>query len=161
MYYKAMWHRLFQAGVFVKGGHAVLDLFGAVFIYFTSATTLQNIIGSIVAEELVEDPNDVLVNFILDKTSHIAQATQDFAALYLFVSAIVNLVLVSGLLMRKPKMYPLAIGLTTAFVAYQAYVYLHTFSPWMLVLALYDSVLAFLIYLEYRRIKREDAVSHL
>lgn len=141
----------------MKGLHAVLDIIGALGIYFTSAATIYGLVQSAVAEELVEDPNDILVNFILNRTEHISQATQDFAALYLFVSGIVNLVLVSGLLLRKPRAYPVAIVLTLAFVGYQGYVFVHTFSPWIFTLALYDCVLAGLIYIDYQRSRRDFA----
>ena len=157
-----MWHRLFQVGLLVKGGHAILDLIGALFIYFTTATTIRRIIGSAVSGELLEDPNDILANYVMASASNLSHSAQEFAALYLFVSGVINLVLVLGILTNMPRAYAVAGLLMTMFIVYQVYLYIHTFSPWVLMLAVYDCVLLILIYLEHQRIERtRTATSHL
>ena len=144
-------HRLFRVGVLIKGMHGLIELTGAVLIYLTSGSTLLNIVTSITTNELTEDPNDLLANFLLQTTSHVSQGAKDFAALYLLVSAIVNLLLTAGLLAEKKKAFPAAIGIIALFILYQSYLFIHTHSPWLVVLTLYDCVIIVLIYLEHKR----------
>lgn len=143
-------HRLFEIGVVIKGIHGLIELVGAFSIYFVSGTTIYNIITSIISNELVEDPNDFLANFLLQHV-HVTAHGKDFAALYLFISAIVNIVLAAGLLMHRKHMYPAAKALLGGFVIYQLYLFARTHSPWLLILALYDVLIIALIYTEYRR----------
>ncbi|TSC86487.1 MAG: membrane protein [Parcubacteria group bacterium Gr01-1014_8] len=144
-------HRFFEVAVILKGLHAIAELIGAVIIFFTSGATLSALAISVVSKELVEDPNDVLANVLLSNVSHVTQAGKEFAALYLFISALINLILASGLLMHKKIMFPIASVLLALFALFQLYLYTQTHSLWLIALSAYDCAIIVLVYLEYRR----------
>ena len=146
-------HRLFEVGIFVKFLHAILQFLVAPALFLIKPTSIQNLITSVTAPERREDPQDILVNFLLDNTHHLSPATIHFAALYLFVSAVVNLVLVYGLYKQKLRAYPFAIATLFFFVIYQLQSFAQSHSPWMLVLSAYDLTLAYLIFREFTRLR--------
>lgn len=143
-------HQLFELGVFAKGIHGALEAVGALFIFTTSGTTITHILTNLLSFEISEDPNDYLANLILSH-AEVSTAGKDFIALYLLVSACVNIIICTGLLLHRKHMFPVAIALLSAFAVYQLYLFSHTFSPWLIALTLYDGTLAFLIHAEYRR----------
>ncbi|MBI4090435.1 MAG: DUF2127 domain-containing protein [Candidatus Komeilibacteria bacterium] len=144
-------HRLFRIGVIGKGIHGLIELSGAILLYITSNTTILNIAESLTKGELAEDPNDILANLFLQTTSHVSQQGKDFAALYLFVAAVVNITLSIGLLMNRRRMFPIAIGIVGVFALYEIYLFVRTASPYLPVLILYDCVIIWLVYAEYKR----------
>ena len=147
---KSFSHRLFEFGVVVKGLHGVLDIAGAAIIYIVSGTTLLRILESATSGELADDPNDFLANFILNH-AHITAHGKDFAALYLFVSGIINIIITTGLLLHRKQMFPTAKIILGLFVLYQIYHFTHSHSLFLLGLIVYDCVVIALIYFEYRR----------
>jgi uncharacterized membrane protein len=143
-------HRLFEIGVVLKGLHGVLELVAAGVIYVVSGTTIYNIVTSVLRQELIEDPNDFLANLLLQHT-HVSTAGKDFAALYLFVSAIANIVIMTGLLLHRKGFFPVAHVVIGAFILYQMYLFAQTHSVWLIALIVYDAAIMFLIHGEYRR----------
>ena len=144
-------HRLFEVGVIVKGIHGVFEIISAGVVYVISGASITTIVGSILYEELSEDPNDFLANIILQHSPHLTLPQMHFAALYFFVGGIVNIVLATGLLLHRKHMFPVAKMLLGIFVFYQLYLFTRTNSPWLLLLSFYDLLLIWLIFREYRR----------
>ena len=147
---KSLMHRLFEVGVVVKGIHGVVDFIGAAIIYVVSGTTMLRILESVTSGELSDDPNDFLANYILNH-AHITAQGKDFAALYLCVSGIINIIIAIGLFLHRKYMFPVAKILLGCFVLYQMYHFVRFHSPWLLILIIYDISVIGLIYLEYRR----------
>jgi uncharacterized membrane protein len=147
-------HRLFRIGVILKGAHALLELAGAILIYFTSNSTLYGLVVNAVQSELLEDPNDILATFFLQHASGIASEGKDFAALYLFVGAMVNGMLAVGLLSEKRAVFPVSLVVLGLFVLYQLYLFARTLSPWLPLFALFDLLVMCLVGVEYARLRR-------
>jgi uncharacterized membrane protein len=60
----------FRASLFIKGVFAVLEIAGGVLAYFISQRFLLNFITAITQDELVEDPNDFVANYLLHSAQH-------------------------------------------------------------------------------------------
>ena len=147
---KSLTHRLFEIGIIIKGLHGLLELAGAIAIYIVSGAMMYHAITVFLFDELSEDPNDFLANFVLNHT-HITAQGKDFAALYLLVSGIINIIIAVGLFLHRKHMFPVAKLILAAFVVYQAHIFLKTHSLWLVFFMLYDLVIIALIYFEYRR----------
>ncbi len=145
-------HLLFEAGVIVKGIHALIELVVAFIVYYLGNHALL-IVTRISSGELGEDPKDIVMNFVVQQAHHLV-SVHGFVALYLVISAIINLILVVALLSGRLKAYPVAIGILSVFVMYQAYRIFLTHSLWLTIFTLFDALVIYLIYSEYQRQKQ-------
>ena len=159
IYKKFNLHLLFETGVIVKGIHALIELASAFFVYFLGDRALL-IVTRISSGELGEDPQDLLVNFVVHQANHLF-SVRGFVAVYLVVSAIANLIIAGALLSEKLKAFPAAIGILSIFVIYQVYRISITHSLWLTVFTVFDIAVIWLIYMEYERQKqlRKDAAA--
>jgi uncharacterized membrane protein len=80
--------------------------------------------------------------------------SQHFYAWYLLSHGMVKLLLVAGLLRRQMWSYPASIVVMMLFIAYQLYRYSYTGSVGLLVLSAFDVVVIWLIWHEYRLVRR-------
>lgn len=145
-------YRLFEASIVGKGIFAVLDILAATFLYFSGPSTITNMIAVAAQGELLEDPDDRLVQFFLQSTSHFSADMTTFAILYLFAHGIINAIFVIGLF--KEKHWAFVFGLVTMciFMLYQIYRLSLSFSPWLLALTIFDIGVIYLVWHEYRHI---------
>jgi len=150
-------HKAFQIGVFLKGGHAALELVGGVGLAFVSAGTITKLIVSLVQEELREDPHDIIANYLFTFAQQFSVKTQTFATLYLLSHGVVKLILVAELLREKLWAYPASLVVLGLFIAYQAYRFTLTHSLGLIALTLFDLLVIVLIWHEYRLVRRHLA----
>jgi uncharacterized membrane protein len=101
--------------------------------------------------ELANDPNDILMNLFVNQATHVFTSARGFVAVYLLVSAIINLIIVGALLSNRLRAYPVSIGIMGLFVLYQIYRIFLTHSPWLTLFTLFDIAVMYLIYEEYKR----------
>ena len=77
-------------------------------------------------------------------------ATQHFYAFYLLSHGVVKLLLVAGLLRDKLWAYPASPVAMTLFIAYQLYRYSYTHGIGLLALTVFDLVVIWLVWHEWR-----------
>lgn len=152
MYKRLRLHLLFEVGVTVKGIHAALELVAAFIVYFLGNAAVL-MLTRISVSEFTEDPTDVFMNIFVNQATHVFTSARGFVAAYLIVSALINLALVGALLSNKLKAYPISMGILTLFVSYQIYRISITHSLWLTLFTLFDVVVIFLIYEEYKHQK--------
>ncbi len=144
-------YQLFEVGVFLKGLNALLEIVLGVLLFFVD---VRGLVSAFVENELVEDPNDFLATHLQPLAAHISPGGETFAALYLLSHGLVKIVLVWGLLRNKVWAYPASLAVLALFVLYQVIKWLGTHSIALLLLTLFDLVLIWLIWHEYRRIQK-------
>ena len=150
-------HKVFQISVFLKGGHAALELVGGVGLAFVSAGTITKLIVSLVQEELREDPHDIIANYLFTFAQQLSVKSKTFAAFYLLSHGVVKLILVAELLRKKLWAYPASLVVLGVFIAYQAYRFTLTHSIGLIVLSMFDLLVIILIWHEYRVVRRHLA----
>jgi len=150
-------HKAFQISVFLKGGHAALELVGSVGLAVVSAGTNTKLIGSLVQEELREDPHDIIANYLFTFAQQLSVKSKTFAAFYLLSHGVVKLILVAELLRKKLWAYPASLVVLGVFIAYQAYRFTLTHSIGLIVLSMFDLLVIILIWHEYRVVRRHLA----
>ena len=150
-------HRAFQVGVFLKGFDGVLDIVGGAALLLTTQPAIQRAVAFLTHEELIEDPHDFLANLLVRVAQHLSIHTQHFAGLYLLGHGIVKVGLAIGLLRGLLWSYPAALLFLTAFVFYQVYRVIHTFSITLSVLTAFDVAIALLILREWQHAKNRYA----
>jgi uncharacterized membrane protein len=148
-------HRYFLIGVYLKGFHSLLEIMGGLLLLVLSPALsfLPHFIALITQEELTEDPNDLLANYLVHMATRLSLSTELFAAAYLLVHGIVRLFLAVMLLRGKMWAYPWSIGVIGLFVLYQLYRFTHTHSIWLIVLSIIDIAVLYFIWREYQVVR--------
>jgi uncharacterized membrane protein len=98
--------------------------------------------------------NDIIANFLLKTSREFSVASQYFGVLYLLAHGIVKLFLFMMLRQKKLWAYPLTIVFLVLFIGYQIYRYTYSKSIWLVALTIFDIIMVFLTWLEYKRINR-------
>ena len=144
-------HRIFIVSVVLKGIGAGLELFFGLALLFTNSVT--DFVRQLAQSELIEDPNDFFATHFHSFISPTPEE-QMYGALYLLSHGAVKIVLVAGLLRDKAWAYPATIAVLSLFILYQSVRWLETHSFALLLLTVFDMLLLWLIYHEYRRMQK-------
>ena len=145
-------HYLFELGVFLKFLNGMLEVIGAVFLYFSTPQSLSKLAATLLTNELLEDPKDLVANTLLHAVQRLSANAQVFASVYLLVHGIVKVGLVIALWKKKLWAYPLAGVVLVLFTIYQVYLFSHSRSLFQLFLTAVDVLILLLLWSEYRRV---------
>lgn len=148
-----IFHKSFEVGVIIKGFDGLLEVIGGVLIFFIKPSTIYNLFNFVFYHELVEDPNDLIVNHILKAVSHFTHGTVLFSSIYLLSHGLIKIVLAWALLKQKLWSYPVSIVFLLIFIIYQIYRYTYTHSIMLILLTIFDIVIIWLTVKEYSNIK--------
>jgi uncharacterized membrane protein len=146
-------HLLFDVGVVAKGIDGILEIAGGVLLLFVKPGAIGHLARLLTQHELSEDPRDLVARFVLQTALRLTANTQLFAAIYLLGHGVIKVVLVAGLLLRRRRDYPVAMGVFFLFVVYQLYRYSHTHAPTLLALSALDVFVIALTWVEYKRLR--------
>jgi uncharacterized membrane protein len=140
-------HRLFEAGVLLKGVNAAIEATLGVALLFVNVGA---IVQTLTQDELVEDPSNFLAAHLHSFAASLSPQAQTMSALYLLVHGAIKAILVWGLLREKLWAFPASLAVLALFVAYQSITFVKTHSIPLLLLTLFDLGLIWLIFHEYR-----------
>jgi len=141
--------RVFWISLTLKGLDGVLELIGGVLLLVVTPSQIGAIARILTQHELVEDPNDFIANTVLNFTSHLDISTSLFGAVYLLLHGLVKVVLVWAVLRDRLWAYPWMIAFLIAFIAYQSYQLILSFSWGLLLLTLFDAFVVWITWREY------------
>ncbi len=146
-------HDIFDISIIIKGLDGILETVGAILLFFIKPTQLTAIIRFLTQRELVEDPKDIIVNYLLNVSHHFSVNTELFLAIYLLIHGLIKIIIVVGLLKNKIWAYSLGIIVFSIFVVYQLYQYTQSHSMSLIVLSVFDVFVILLTWHEYQFIK--------
>lgn len=152
-----MLHYLFKVGVWLKGLNGLLDTLGGLILLVVSPTALSQFTQLLTREELSEDPRDFVANTLLHLVQNLSVDAKLFGGLYLLSHGVIKLGLAVALLKNKLWAYPLAIGFIGLFMLYQVYRLSLGYSLGLVLLTIFDVVVVYLIWHEYRTVVRHRA----
>jgi len=147
-------HLAFEISLLLKGVFALGEIIGGVVAFFVTKEFLLKTVGVLTQEELAEDPQDLIANYLLHSTQNFSISTQYFVALYLLSHGGIKLWLIIGLLCEKLWYYPTAIIVFGLFIVYQQYRFSFTHSLWLLLITAVDVIVIGLTWHEYRYLRR-------
>ena len=143
-------HDIFVIGVILKAANAILEIAGGIAILLISKAFIVSSVLAMTADELLEDPKDIIANYFINSAHALTIGTQYFIAAYLLVHGIVKIILSVSLLKKKFWAYPTAIAVFGLFVVYQIFRWSITGSIWYVLLTFFDLVLIYLTWREYK-----------
>ena len=147
---------LFRISLVLKGAFSVLEIVGGLLGYFIDQHDLVRLVTRITQEELTEDPQDFIAQYVVQGAAKLSLSSQHFASAYLLSHGLVKTWLIAGLLRKKLWYYPVAIVVFSAFIAYQLFRFHVSHSIWLLVLTMLDAVVIVLTLQEYRYLMRPE-----
>jgi len=147
-------YKIYWWGLVIKWLNALSEIVGGLLVYFVSKTVAVNYILSLVMGELKDDPEDKFGLFIVNSVSDFSTSSKTFLAVYLFTHGLLKTLAIIGLFTKKLWAYPISLIIFSVFVTYQMYRYYFTHSIWMLFLSIFDAMLIWLIWHEYKRARK-------
>lgn len=147
------YHRAFVISLTLKTIAAVTQTVLGIVLLFTTGIT--DVIVFLARHELLEDPTDFFatrIDHLLPLTVH----TQLVAALYLLVHGLVKGFLIWGLLKNRLWAYPASLIFIGLIVFYQIMSLASAHPLTLAILTLFDVVVAFLIWHEYKILTRRN-----
>ena len=150
--------KIFEIGVLIKALFGFFELCGGILFAISGQKIVDSFIVRLAEQEMAEDPNDLIANYIIKLTNDFSLGTQIFASFYLISHGIVNIFLAVFLLKGRLWAYPTAIALFSVFIFYQVYRFFHTYSFLLLLLIVFDVLIVSVIWLEYK--KRRNRLSN-
>jgi uncharacterized membrane protein len=147
-------HRLFQVSLLLKAVHSVLEIVGGILLAALPQQAILRIANLLTQEELLEDPRDVVANYLLRGVRSLAIDQKSAAAFFLLSHGAVKLFLIVAVLRSKPWAYPAFIIALGLLISYQSYKLLHVFSLGLMALTILDCIVLVLAWHEYRLISK-------
>jgi len=150
-------HQVFKAGILLKGAHALVECAGGLALALIGTDTIRKLVDALTQEELIENPNDFLATHLLSWAQGFSVETKHFYAFYLLSHGVVKLLLVAGLLRNRLWAYPASLVVMGLFIVYQLYRFSYTHGIGLIVLTVFDVVVIWLVWHEYRLVRRHLA----
>ena len=150
---QSLLHETYQAGITLKGIDGVLEVIGGILIWFVTPASLNRIAQTLFQHELSRDPQDLIVNHLLNASQNLTSGNRLFAALFLLSHGLTKIVLVIALWRNRLWAYPLMILVFGGFSVYQVYRFSYTHSSWLALLTVFDIVIVCLTWREYQEQK--------
>ena len=147
--------RAFEAALWFKGAHGLLETLGGLFLLFISPDAIARWLQRLTAPELSQDPHDFFATHLLHFAHGLTRGATLFAAIYLLGHGVIKLVLVVSILRDKLWAYPWLIIVTIGFIVYQLYhiIFVHITVSYIL-LTILDIVVVWLTWIEYGKQKQ-------
>jgi uncharacterized membrane protein len=141
---------VFLVGVLVKGLDGLVEVIGGVVLLLVSPGQLLGAAQAMAAGELLEDPDDLLVNLVLHGIQGLQVGTEVFLAVYLLAHGLVKLLVVAALLRGTRRVYPWVVAVLVGFLAYQGYQLIVAPTVVMVALTVLDLAVVVLTWREWR-----------
>jgi len=148
-------HELFLLSVWTKGLAGLVETIGGLLLLFIPQSGLNAFVIFLTAPELAEDPTDHVATLLQRIVHELTADTKLFVGSYLIIHGIIKVLLVVGLLGRRLWSYPVSLWFLAAFIVYQTYRFFFTHSLWLIALTVLDLAVAFLIWREYRQVRKQ------
>ena len=146
---KWLLHGSFRAGITLKGIGGILEAVGGVILWFVHASALNRVARIFLQHDLPFDRHEFVTNHLFQATQHLATA-RHFVSVYLVLHGLIKAVLVTALWFDALWAYPLTIAVFSVFSGYQLYRFTHTHSLALILFTVFDVLIIYLTWREYR-----------
>jgi len=149
--------RLYMVTVVVKGVDGLVELLAGL-VLLVAPTKLHKLLSLITGEarESSHQFMHQLAQYIAHVDTDVTHGGLTVVILFLVIHGVVKLSLVYALLRRILWAYPYALGVLVVFLLYQLYVCVMQPSASMILFALLDAIIVWVVWGEWRKLLRES-----
>ena len=152
-------HWLFEMSLVIKGLLCSAEFLAGLGLLLTPNAQIARMVFWLTHYEIAENPTDRLATWAQRAMESFPVSTQDFYGWYLLLHGGLKLAMVVMLWARILWAYPVAMVVLAGFVTYQLFEFIHTGSPFLLILAVFDMMMILLIGQEYKALKSKRAAA--
>jgi uncharacterized membrane protein len=146
---------VFRVTLWCKALDGLIESIGGLLLLIATPAEIRFVARLLTHGELSEDPNDFVATHLLAASRTLEHGQVSFwGSLYLLSHGLIKLVLVWAILRNHVWAYPWMIAFLGLFIVYQTYSMTHHFTLGLLLLTLFDLLVAWLTVREYVRIRR-------
>ena len=146
-------HWLFEASLVIKGLLCSAEALAGLGLVLVPYPLIARLVFWLTHFDIAESPNDRLATLTQRTLEQFPLSAQNFYAWYLLAHGGLKLAMVVMLWARVLWAYPVAMAVLAGFVVYQTAEFFYTGSPFLLLLAFFDSVMIGLIWQEYKALR--------
>ena len=150
---KRLFHKVFNASLYIKSVYAVFELIIGTLLFFLSAEQISRFFSWILHAEILEDPNDLFLRHFFSILNETTPATKLFVAWYLIVNGILKCILLYSLFKEKTWAYPIAGVVISFLVLFEIRMLLKHFSWFIISILFVDLIILVLLRFEYLRME--------
>lgn len=152
-------HLGFYIGLILKGLYDTGEVLCGFFLIFLTPERMSKLITFISKNELNEDPNDLVMNYLLSFSHVFSISMQHFTSFYLLSHGLVKISLLILLWRKKLWAYPMSCVIFMIFIIIQIQRFTQTHSIMLLILTIIDIAMIALTILEYKNIKTDKVIN--
>jgi len=152
-------HQFFEVSLVLKGLHGLVESIGGILLALVSVRSVTDLVVWLTQGELAEDPHDLVASHLMHWATGFSSNAKTFYATYLLLHGLIKVALVVALLRGMLWAYPASLIALGLFMIYQVYRFIETQSLFMLGLTVFDLVVMWLIWHEYRVMRAVRAPS--
>ncbi len=156
---EALIRRVFRISLVLKAVHSVIELIAGVALYAASGEAILRAARALTRHELLEHPEDLVARTLLRAAESLAIDQKAMATVYLLSHGLVEIFLVVMILLNRIWAYPLYMAALGLLILYQCYQLTLDFWLWLALLTLWDVVVVYLTWHEFR-VQRSNTAAH-
>lgn len=140
----------FVLGVLLKGLDGLVELVAGTALLVLHQERILALTRAAVAEELREDPHDLVANLLLNQAAGLDYGAAVAGGLFLLLHGVVKVAIVAALLAGSTRVYPWAVGALSVLLAVQIVQLVLSPGVGVVALVLLDAVILALTWHEWR-----------
>jgi uncharacterized membrane protein len=141
---------IFLVGVVFKGFDGLVELIAGIPLLFVTPVGVASVVHRLTAQELAQDPHDLISNLLVHGTSHLVGSDLRFLGIYFLIHGIVKVAIVVAIIIGARKIYPWAIGALGALTIFQIVEFVIHPTVGVALLSILDIVIIALTWREWR-----------
>jgi uncharacterized membrane protein len=150
-------HRMFEIALILKALHSLLEILGGLLLASVGTGTLLRIAKLVTRGELIEDPNDLIANYILHAAQNFSLSAKAAAVFFLLSHGMVKLVLVLSVMKGFSWAYPAFMLALALLIGIQSYQLWHHVSLLLAVVTIFDLIVLALTWHEYQMVRTSQS----
>ncbi len=147
----------YELSIILKAIGGLIETVSGISLLFISPLQIQSFVVEITRSELLGDPHDFIASHLAHWSQNLGGHATLFGAIYLLSHGILKIGIVVALLFKKQWAYPVAIVVFSGFAIYQTYATFVKASLGFALLTIYDLLVIYLVWLEYKKARAEHA----
>lgn len=145
----------FYGGLSLKAINALIEIIGGIIMLMINQDWLNAMIKVVAVPELIEDPRDIVMNYLLVLSQNTPITVMHSIAIYMLLHGMTKLVAIVLLWKKKLWAYLPVVGVFVLFIIYECYSFVHSHSLTMLAIIIIDLAIVVVVLLEYKHLKLE------